>query len=207
MQQDLSAAHGIWNECTSYYALSILTLRKFVQAFTRLGDIESAYTALQQMVVEAFQHSKIATSADGKMLDPRLDIPIPFLHENRVGNIKNTSILSGTEFYSVKNPNMGDELGTAVSTNRANEFGFSHPPFSVAEKKLLRWSFCDIIHACANLQNFTLAEKAMLQVQMHSLLCIIMSFVFCFFLSFYENKQTLERSAVLLHFLLQNGLA
>ena len=71
-------AHLIWKEYMTYYSLSIFSLRKFIWSFTRLGDLESAYVALQHMVVLVFNGNIfINRSADGKLYSSRLDISLP----------------------------------------------------------------------------------------------------------------------------------
>ena len=78
LQQNLSAAHEMWKEYMTYYSLSIFSLRKFIWSFTGLGDLESAYAALQHMVALVFNGSIfINRSGDGKLYPSRLNISIP----------------------------------------------------------------------------------------------------------------------------------
>ncbi|XP_073113070.1 pentatricopeptide repeat-containing protein At1g76280 isoform X4 [Elaeis guineensis] len=83
MQENLSAVHEIWKDCTRYYSPSIITLRKFVRSFTKLGDLESAYNVLQLMMAIARQESASVTiSATGRYRSSRLDIPIPLTNNS-----------------------------------------------------------------------------------------------------------------------------
>lgn len=77
-EQNLSAVHEIWKDCNKYYSPSIICIRKFVWSFTKLGDLVSAYDALQHMVALAFRGSfSVRASADGRFQSSRLNIPIP----------------------------------------------------------------------------------------------------------------------------------
>lgn len=93
LQKNLSAVYEIWEDCTRYYNPSIITLRKFIQALTRLGDLESAHKTLQYMVTFAGQNSATLTvSAKRRYQSSRLDIPIPAMND-----------LSGLRFFSHAN--------------------------------------------------------------------------------------------------------
>ncbi|KAJ6808245.1 pentatricopeptide repeat-containing protein isoform X1 [Iris pallida] len=82
LQKNLSAVHDLWKDCISHYSPSIVTLRKFVWSFTRLGDLESAYKVLQHMLAFAAHESdSIRLSTVGKCQSSRLDIPIPSVND------------------------------------------------------------------------------------------------------------------------------
>ncbi|KZV33190.1 pentatricopeptide repeat-containing protein [Dorcoceras hygrometricum] len=151
LQDDLSTVKKILKECVNFYSPSILTLRRVIWTFTRLRDLESAYAALQQMVAIAFRdHISITKTAEGKLYDSRLDIPVPccdkliltrFSHDNKI-----VLPFDAEEFR---------DGGTIVSQK----------PISGPVTKLLRWSFNDIIATCASMQNLVLAEKLMSQMK------------------------------------------
>ncbi|XP_019702035.1 pentatricopeptide repeat-containing protein At1g76280 isoform X2 [Elaeis guineensis] len=249
MQENLSAVHEIWKDCTRYYSPSIITLRKFVRSFTKLGDLESAYNVLQLMMAIARQESASVTiSATGRYRSSRLDIPIPLtnnssgvrylldtestlnmLYEgsstkadkgskevcmdvtscgnqlpyNITGNLKSErtaenqpdlpdasnvlftetlgsrfidSVESGRSnsqmFPAVANAIGTDNLKFAVKPDERTKFSnektklvseMASPP----TMNFLRWSFNDMLHACAWSNNFQLAEQLFLQ--MHNL--------------------------------------
>ena len=82
LQRNLSAVQDLWKDCTRYYSPSIITLRKFVKAFSTLGDLQSAYHILQLMVILAGEHTDhLRVSPKRRLRSTRLDIPVPALNE------------------------------------------------------------------------------------------------------------------------------
>ncbi|CAL5332043.1 unnamed protein product [Camellia sinensis] len=173
LQQNLSAVHEIWKEYIKYYSLSIISLRKFVWSFTRLRDLEAAYESLQHMVDLALRGCLIiCKTAEGKLFTSRLDIPIPSSCElglQRCSKENEDSELSG--FVNSK------KMETFVSNNEQGSTFFTgrnevdNAGLSVLRKhnsafvmKVLRWSFNDVIHACAQTLNCRLAEQLILQM-------------------------------------------
>ncbi|XP_060199926.1 pentatricopeptide repeat-containing protein At1g76280 isoform X1 [Lycium barbarum] len=153
LQQNLSAVHEIWKECSKFYSLSIISLRKFIWSFTELRDLESAYTTLQHMVRLAFrENSYISRTAEGRFCDLRLDIPAP-----STGNwsfIDASLDTEGSSNYDLESQSLSSmQISTVKKT------------LSTSVLKLLRWSFNDVMHACAKVQNCDLAEQLMLQMQ------------------------------------------
>ncbi|KAG1327487.1 pentatricopeptide repeat-containing protein [Cocos nucifera] len=247
MQENLSAVHEIWKDCTRYYSPSIVTLRKFVRSFTKLGDLEYAYNVLQLMMAIVRQESASVTiSATGRYRSSRLDIPIPLtnnssgvrywldtesasntLYEgsstkddkclkevcmdvsscgnqlpyNITGNLKSERTAENhPDLPDASNVLFTETLGSrfmdSVESGRSNSqnaiadgigadnWMFAVKPdertkFSNEKMKLvsemaspptmnfLRWSFNDMLHACAWSNNFQLAEQLFLQ--MHNL--------------------------------------
>ncbi|XP_020083577.1 pentatricopeptide repeat-containing protein At1g76280 isoform X1 [Ananas comosus] len=176
LQKNLSAVYEIWEDCTRYYNPSIITLRKFIQALTRLGDLESAHKTLQYMVTLAGQNSATLTvSAKRRYQSSRLDIPIPAMND-----------LSGLRFFSHANLPLP---AFQVNHEKQEVVDFSHSEIafneldkvesefyiestaqmlekaSIPTKNFLRWSYNDMIHACARFNNCQLAEQLFLQMR------------------------------------------
>ncbi|KAJ8538174.1 hypothetical protein K7X08_014714 [Anisodus acutangulus] len=154
LQQNLSAVHEIWKECSKFYSVSIIFLRKFIWSFTELRDLKSAYTALQHMVRLAFrENSYISRTAEGRFCDLRLDIPAP--STGKQSFIYVSLDTEGSSNFDMERQGLGamDIISTEKKT------------LSVSVMKLLRWSFNDVMHACAKVQNCDLAEQLMLQMQ------------------------------------------
>ncbi|XP_055833234.1 pentatricopeptide repeat-containing protein At1g76280 isoform X2 [Solanum dulcamara] len=153
LQRNLSAVREIWKECSKFYSLSILSLRKFIWSFTELRDLESAYTTLQHMVRLAFrENSCISRTAEGRFCDLRLDIPAP-----STGNWSSIDVsldTKGSRNFDMERQSLGSMEISAVKKT-----------LSASVMKLLRWSFNDVMHACAQVQNCDLAEQLMLQMQ------------------------------------------
>lgn len=171
-QQNLSAVHEIWREYVKHYSFSIFSLRKFIWSFTRLGDLKSAYETLQHMVALAIRRIIFVNrTAEGKLYSSRLDIPI--LSNDGLGRKFD---LEGNE-HSVPSihcrktdtyPSNIEQCTPPRMGNREAESG----GLGVLEKyenmpvmKVLRWSFSDVIHACAQSQNCGLAEQLILQMK------------------------------------------
>ncbi|XP_057776974.1 pentatricopeptide repeat-containing protein At1g76280 isoform X2 [Salvia miltiorrhiza] len=169
MQQNLSAVHEIWKDCINYYSLSIITLRKFIWAFTRLRDLESAYMALQQMVAAASQH-KFSTMAtyEERFRISRLDVPIPFsdnLARDRYIKSNYTSVPYSLVYNKKNYLNKGVRFGTQVRGVADAGMSLPEQPFSRPVMKLLMASFDDIISSCAHSRKIMFAEQLMLQMR------------------------------------------
>lgn len=186
LQQNLPAVHEIWKECIKYYSLNIISLRKFVWSFTRLRDLESAYLTLQYMVHMAFRGNFIINkSAEGKLSDSRLDIPMPFNNNLSLKSCsKDNGIVSSVSEYLDRmdiNTSKGKrDFSFGMESHGVGMVGKSMPVKHVhlPVMKLLRWSFSDVIHACANMRNCTLAEQLMSQVVIAYLSLLIIFNVF-----------------------------
>ncbi|OIT22794.1 PREDICTED: pentatricopeptide repeat-containing protein At1g76280 isoform X2 [Nicotiana attenuata] len=153
LQQNLSAVHEIWKECSKYYSLSVISLRKFIWSFTELRDLQSAYTTLQHMVsLVVRENSYISRTAEGRFCDLRLDIPAP--STGNLSFIDASLNTEGSTSFDLERQSIGSiEISTVKK------------PLSASVTKLLRWSFNDVMHACAKVQNCDLAEQLMLQMQ------------------------------------------
>ncbi|KAL7127983.1 hypothetical protein ABFS83_14G285200 [Erythranthe nasuta] len=169
LQQDLSAIHEIWKEYFNYNTPSIITLRKFIRSFTKLRDLESAYVALQRMVDVAFQHKfSINRTGEGKLFDSRVNIPIPFrdgLTWNNYGKNSYLPIPSSSEYGKERDPDKGVQFEIKAEEHGTDGMSLSEQALSAPVMKLLRWSFGDIMHTCADSKNVLLAEQLMLQMQ------------------------------------------
>ncbi|CAJ1972614.1 unnamed protein product [Sphenostylis stenocarpa] len=147
LQKNLPAAHLIWQEYVKNYSTSIIALRRFIWSFTRLGDLQSAYKTLQQMVSLAISGNISITRTDyGKLYSTRVDIPVP----------SNKGI--GLATLDLKGKN---KLDSCKSTELDGLNGEEHSLLM----KVLRWSFNDIIHGCAKQKNYMLARQLMLQME------------------------------------------
>uniref|UniRef100_A0ACD5WN04 Uncharacterized protein n=1 Tax=Avena sativa TaxID=4498 RepID=A0ACD5WN04_AVESA len=194
LQGNLSAVHDLWKDCTRYYSPSIITLRKFVKAFSTLGDLQSAYHILQRMVVLAGERTDhLRVSSKRRCQSTRLDIPVPALNE--VEDLKlvldydppsSFQGKMGTEEYLVDaqpepfqvetQSSKHKQLKSYVSVisagdNLGDNSGLDSGKMTktlrfapVAVKKVLRWSFNDIIQMCVQLDNYQLSEKLFLEM-------------------------------------------
>jgi len=136
--------------------MSIIVLRRFIWSFTRLGDLKSAYNTLQQMVSLAVRgNASIAKTVYGKLYSTRMDIPVP--SNKGLG-------LTTSDFKEIKT------LDSCMSAELDGLNGEEHSLLM----KVLRWSFNDIIHGCANKKNYILARKLILQVYIS-----LSSYMFC----------------------------
>ncbi|KAL4579053.1 hypothetical protein LXL04_015188 [Taraxacum kok-saghyz] len=143
LQKNLSAVHSIWKEYAKYYNFNLISLREFIWAFTRLGDVESSYEALQQLVDLVFQGGfTIKKKAEGNLVISRLDVPIPFYSNLEWDTCQKVKVGYGLDSKEVvKNPNIGLVM------------------------RILKLSFADVIQACARDKNHELAEQLFLQMQ------------------------------------------
>ncbi|KAM6600779.1 hypothetical protein CsatA_020388 [Cannabis sativa] len=155
-QKNLSVVQEIWKECFRNYSLNIYSLKRFIWSFTRLGDLKSAYDALQQMVVLAIRGSTSLYSTEGKLCFSRLDIPIPSKHDRE-------------QFYLTKldsDTNKDQSIFSVKVRETAHIQGrMFHTCESKPVMKALRCSFNDVISACAYLNNNGLAEPLLAQMQ------------------------------------------
>lgn len=196
-QRNLSAVHDLWKDCIRYYSPGIITQRKFVKAFSTLGDLQSAYRILQRMVVLAGEQTDhLRVSSKSRCQSTRLDIPVPALRE-----VEDLKLVSDYDLPSSFQRNMGtgeclidgqQELfqvetqsskheqlkgyvsfisdGDNVGDNSEVDSGRMPKTLSsapTAVKKVLRLSFNDIIHACVQFDNCQLSEQ--LFVEMHKI--------------------------------------
>ncbi|XP_059459556.1 pentatricopeptide repeat-containing protein At1g76280-like isoform X7 [Corylus avellana] len=171
-QQNVSAVHEIWREYVKHYSFTIFSLQKFVRSFSRLGDLKSAYETLQHMVALAIRRIIFVNrTAEGKLYSSRLDIPI--LSNDGLGRKFD---LEGNE-HSVPSihcrkidtypsnieqctpPSMGNREAESGGLGMLNKYE------NRLVMKVLRWSFSDVIHACAQARNCGLAEQLILQMK------------------------------------------
>lgn len=157
LQQNLSVVHEVWRECTKHYNPSILCLRKFIWSFSKLRDLESAHSILQQMVDAAsLEDFIVCQTANGKMRSLRLDIPA--LCQGDASLLRSAT---RNRSHSEQCSNVGTikKQGSDISKSTVKI------QKQIAAMKLLRWSFSDVIQACAVMQNDILAEKLLNQMQ------------------------------------------
>ncbi|KAF3320370.1 pentatricopeptide repeat-containing protein [Carex littledalei] len=158
-QKNLLAVNEIWMDCTKYYTPSIVTLRKFIWSFAKLGDLDAAHNILQHMVKVAATHSgaPIRVSCKHRCQSSRLDIPIPALIE-----LPDLMLLPGQK------SELGEELTVCQDSDRSKfdleEMVHRLEMASAPVKFFLRWAFNDILHACARFHNCDLANKLFLQM-------------------------------------------
>ncbi|KAG5542786.1 hypothetical protein RHGRI_015784 [Rhododendron griersonianum] len=174
LQENLPVVHEIWKEYIKYYSPSITSLRKFVWAFSRLRDLEAAYIALQHMVSMVLRGGFIVgKTAEGKLFTLRLDIPIPSSFEldlKRCSEENEDPELYG--FINTKekeacasNNKQGFTFFTKKSEAENDGQSMMRKCHGSSVMKVLRWSFNDVIHACALSPNCRLAEQLILQMQ------------------------------------------
>ncbi|CAL0333173.1 unnamed protein product [Lupinus luteus] len=174
LQKNLSAVHLIWDEYIKYYSLSIIVLRRFIWSFTRLGDINSAYKTLQQLVsLVVTEDTSIARTVYEKLYSTRLDIPVPSNRElgSNMLDLKENK----EEGFCRRLPflNIPDD----VSDNIEQQMILMGNKSEIAEieglngqkqsllVEVLTWSFNDVIHGFAKCKKYTLAKKLISQMQ------------------------------------------
>ncbi|KAG2254460.1 hypothetical protein Bca52824_084596 [Brassica carinata] len=164
LQRNLPSVNEILKHYVDHYSLSILSLRKFIWSFTRLGDLKSAYELLQHMVALASRGELFVKFKSGKLHSTRLDIPIP--SSGQTGSEK--VALRGVNDHTVSlmvdalECKSSDQQSTVIESSKvALPKGQSNIPAT----RILRWSFNDVIHACGQSKNSELAEQLMLQMQ------------------------------------------
>lgn len=142
--------------------MSIMSLRKFIWSFTRLGDLKSAYETLQHMVALAVRGRLfIRTNVEGKLCSSRLDIPIP---SNGEVTLKEDSVVLKIDSHVEQCTVSSTQNGEIENARMCLLNKYKGMPMM----KVLRWSFSDVIHACAQAQNGGLAEELMQQVFLSS---------------------------------------
>lgn len=167
--QNLSAVHEIWKDYIKYYGPSIFSLQRFICSFTRLRDLSSAYQALQYMVVLALRgNTSIMSNAEGKLYSSRvLDIPIPNLEsslqrfdmeefDEQFVPLKVDAYIRSIEWSTVSTTGKEVESSGVVGLGKTK---------CVPAMHLLKPSFGNVMRACAQNQNYRLAEQLMIQVR------------------------------------------
>lgn len=174
-QQNISAVHEIRKEYVKYYSPSIFSLRQFIWSFTRLRDLQAAYEALQHMVALAFKDNEFFyRTGKGKLSSSRLDIPVPTsgtlsLEISGDRKIENSVSLLCEDFKAT-DTRLAD-LGNSdmIGMTSREVVGVKMRSLKSHDNKLLlkvlRWSFSDVIHACAQNHNCIMAKQLMLQMQ------------------------------------------
>ncbi|CAH2067553.1 unnamed protein product [Thlaspi arvense] len=162
-QRNLSSVNEILKHYVDHYSLNILSLRKFIWSFTRLGDLKSAYELLQHMVALASRGELFVKLNRGKLHSTRLDIPIP-----SSGQTGSEKAAFGVNDHT--GSLMVDAHGNNTVECMSNEIECSKVALPKCHNKIpatrvLRWSFNDVIHACGQSKNSELAEELMLQMQ------------------------------------------
>ncbi|KAF8106841.1 hypothetical protein N665_0130s0015 [Sinapis alba] len=166
LQRNLPSVNEILKHYVDHYSLSILSLRKFIWSFTRLGDLKSAYELLQHMVALASRGELFVKFKSGKLHSTRLDIPIPS-SSGQTGSEKEVAFRGG-----VNNDHGGkstlvckssDQQSNGIESSSKVVLPKGHS--NIPATRILRWSFNDVIHACGQSKNSELAEQLMLQMQ------------------------------------------
>nr|XP_043635035.1 pentatricopeptide repeat-containing protein At1g76280 isoform X2 [Erigeron canadensis] len=169
MQKNLSAVHSIWKEYAKYYNFNLISLRKFVLSFTRLGDLETALEALRHLVTVAFQgRFTVKITAEEKMVIPRFDIPIPFFSNFEWSRPKKDSITAVPSIYEMGTGenNMDNQKVSVFDFNEVRSVGMVvGNAKNIPVMRILRLSFTDVIHACVRPKNHELAEQLFFQMQ------------------------------------------
>ncbi|CAL5087874.1 unnamed protein product [Urochloa decumbens] len=190
LQGNLPAVYDIWKDCTRHYSPSIITQRRFLRALTTLGDLQSAYHILQQMVAIATQRSDhLRLSSKGRYQSSRLDIPVLALNESEYLKLLVDCNLQPSQGATGKNsadvqPEIFEEKTQSLETVQLNadvlstgnnlsdkvelENGSVRYTLRFAQsavRRFLRWSFSDLIHACVQFNNCQLAEQLFLEMQ------------------------------------------
>ncbi|PIA46252.1 hypothetical protein AQUCO_01500044v1 [Aquilegia coerulea] len=186
LQENLYAVHEIWKEYTKYYSPDITFLRKVIKCFTVLGDLCSAYKALQHSVALVFQGNAFVQRSS------KLDIPIPSTNDfefKKCGMSTTGDDLTRENHLDTFNAKTDALCGSVKSSNskfvEATSEGRSFPMcdkvcqdsgYHVLNRELgngnsdqvinnLRLSFNDVIHACAQDRKCVLDEQLFLQMQ------------------------------------------
>ncbi|XP_057445914.1 pentatricopeptide repeat-containing protein At1g76280 isoform X2 [Lotus japonicus] len=189
LQRSLPTALLIWQEYNKHHSKSIIALHKFIWTFIRLGDLKSAYEALQQMVSLPMT-GNIAGTVYGKFYSTILDIPVPsnkklgptmldFMGDKQLDSCIHPSIMYLPDAISAS-----IEKGQPGVRKGVQPLGLAHQTISTGNKKVkiakldelsrrkhlqlmkvLRWSFNDVIHGCAKEKNYMLAKKLIVQMK------------------------------------------
>ncbi|XP_074263851.1 pentatricopeptide repeat-containing protein At1g76280-like [Silene latifolia] len=165
-EKNLLAVHEILREQCKYYNLNIISLRKFIRSFTELNDLESAYKTLQYMVSVALKEGTyLRRTMLGKIICPNLDIPIP---SATVTSILGSDSLQDGDFRT----NISDDCEEMITNTNKDlqciplnlDASTLNNPEKGPIKKVLRWSFNDVIRACGR-GNAELVGKLIMQMQ------------------------------------------
>lgn len=158
-QQNLSAVHEIWKDYIKHYSLNIISLQKFIWSFTKLKDLKSAYETLQHMVALAISEKLFTIrTCEGRLFSSRLDIPIPFK-----GELGSPKVKLGENEQSLAFKFSSD----AINIDKSKSVNAMNPMLnnkSLPVMKVLRWSFNDLLHVCAQARDYGLAEQLMVLV-------------------------------------------
>lgn len=148
--------HDIWKEWTKYYNLDIVSLRKFIKSFARLGDLNTAHAVLQYMLASTLQGGEaMVETAEGMLTTPKLDIPVPSSELNLENYSKDNETYIPSLVGHVNNRDIRDVQNDRIIWMK---------DWRMPVMTLLLCSFNDVIYACAKLRNYWLAEKLVLQV-------------------------------------------
>ena len=159
-QQNLSAVHEIWKDYIQNYSLNIIFLRKFIWSFTRLKDLKSAYETLQHMVALAINGRLfVIRTGKGRLYSSRLDIPIP-----SKGELGSPKVKLGENEQSLALKFGTDASNIEKSKSVSATVGMPNNYKILPVMKVLRWSFSDLLHACAQARDYELAEELMVLV-------------------------------------------
>lgn len=167
-QKNLSAVHEIWKDYIKHYSLSILPLQKFIWSFSVLRDIKSAYGTLQHMIALAMRGKLcMKESYNRRLQSTRLDIPI--LSNGHVqseeGDLEEIEHAVGLKIdSSTCNPKQNIIFNIPMEEAETSNVCMTNNFKTTPAMKVLKWSFSDVIHACAQTRNGGLAEQLMLQV-------------------------------------------
>lgn len=169
-QENLSAVHEIWREYCKYYNMNIISLRKFIWSFTRLKDLKSALQTLHHMVDLAKERTSVCKTVEGKFYCPQLDIPIPSISSVGSSEYKDQQANSDSfDDEGLRCKLICSEDDMESSTRIRSLKG----PYRNSVEVILRWSFDDVIYACAHLQNDELAQKLIVQVKGFAYLIVV----------------------------------
>ncbi|GMJ02768.1 hypothetical protein like AT1G76280 [Hibiscus trionum] len=145
-QQDPSAAHEIWKDYIKRYSLNIISLQEFISSFAKLEDLKSAYEALQHMVALVISGKHLVS-----LHSSRLDIPIPSKVELESPNVQ-----------SKENEQL---LALKFDIDAFNTDNMLNKHKNLPAMKALRWSFNDVLQACARARDYELAEQLITLMQ------------------------------------------
>ncbi|KAL4310638.1 hypothetical protein GQ457_01G008730 [Hibiscus cannabinus] len=161
-KRDLSAAHEIWKDYIKHYSLNIISLRRFIWSFTKLEDLKSAYEALQHMVSLAINGKHfVRRTLKGRLRSSRLDIPIP----SRVELLEPPNVQSGENEQSLALKFDIDAFSTDKPKSISAAVNTLNTHKNLPAMKVLRWSFSDVLHACARARDWELAEQLIMLMQ------------------------------------------
>lgn len=162
LQEDRSAVHGIWEEYIKRYNPTILSLRRFIWAFTCLKDFESSRKILEFMVTLALENNiHVKLSNSGKMSSARPDIPIPSridLHwQSCLLENHESSKSSLIQSCSIESDSHGRPA--RIHGRYTGKIENTHA------KAILERSFAEVIFACVHSQDSKVAEELLHQMK------------------------------------------